>query len=64
MLWDAGCIDDNELMLLLSEEKELLYHCKYNRFELDSLDDLECRKLFHFAKDDLPILVSKLKTER
>ncbi len=61
MLWDTGYIDNDKLMLLLSEEKELPYHLKYNRFELDSLDDLQCRKLFCFAKDDLPILVSKLR---
>ena len=60
LLWDAGCIDNDKLMLLLSKDKELPYHHKYDCFQLDNLEDLECRNLFRLSKDHLPILCTEL----
>ncbi len=60
LLWDAGCIDDDKLMLLLCGDKEQPYYQKYDRFELDNLDNLECKNLFRFNKDHLPLLCSEL----
>ncbi len=60
MLWDAGCIDDDKLMLLLTEDKDEPYHKKYDQFELDSLENLECRNMFRFDKENLPVLCKVL----
>ena len=57
---DLNLIDEEELLLLYdvntSRNLEIMYW-KYDKFDLDSLSDNECKSKFRFLKHDIYALV-------
>ncbi len=60
LLWDDEVIDDNELILLLSDSYEEPLHQKYNRFQVDNFLSKEFRKFFCFEKEHIHKLATLL----
>ena len=61
--YDDGIIDDDEFILLYdantSKNPEFPYE-EYGRFDLDEMDDTECKAEFRFSKPDIPLLAEAL----
>ena len=61
--YDEGLVDDDEFILLyeanISKNPEFPYE-EYERFDLEEMDDAECKAEFRFAKRDIPILAEAL----
>jgi len=60
---DLDLIDDEEMLLLydLNRSKNLdIPYWKYDKFELDSLSDDECKSEFRFLKHDICDLLDVL----
>ena len=57
--YNDGIIDDNEFILLyegnFSKNPEFPYE-DYERFDLDAMDDTECKAEFRFTKNEIPRL--------
>ena len=57
--YDMKVINDEELLLLLddniSRNPEFNYE-KYQRFNLDEIQEPECKAEFRFKKNDIPVL--------
>ena len=56
---DAGLINDEELLLLADRNvpRNLYFlYWHYQRFDLEQMDDNECKAEFRFRKDDVYIL--------
>ena len=62
--YDDGLIDDDEFILLydanMSKNPEFPYE-EYGRFDLDEMDDTECKAEFRFRKTDIPLLAEALR---
>ena len=61
--YDMKVINDEELLLLLddniSRNPEFNYE-KYQRFNLDEIQEPECKAEFRFNKNDIPVLAEVL----
>ena len=61
--YDEGLVDDDEFILLyeanISKNPEFPYD-EYERFDLQEMDDAECKAEFRFAKMDIPLLAEAL----
>lgn len=60
---ESGSISDEELLLLLgqvdSRNPDFSYDL-YERFDLDNMEEAECKAEFRFNKNDIPILADVL----
>ena len=62
--YDDGLIDEEELVMLydLNTSKNPVFPYKnYERFELNNMDEAECKAKFRFEKSDLPQLAEALR---
>ena len=61
--YNDGLIDDDEFILLyegnFSKNPEFPYE-DYERFDLDVMDDAECKAEFRFTKSEIPRLAEAL----
>ena len=60
---DQDLIDDEEMLVLydLNRSRNLdIPYWKYEKFELDSLSDDECKSVFRFLKHDIYTLLDAL----
>ena len=60
--YGENIIDDEEFALLYdcNRSRRLFPHWKFNEFDLDSWDDVECQTEMRFNKNDLPLLMGLL----
>ena len=60
---DNGVIDDEEFCLLYdvnrSKNPEFPYE-EYGKFDLEEMDNSECKAEFRFRKEDIPVLAEAL----
>lgn len=64
---DLDLIDDEEMLLLydLNRSKNLdIPYWKYEKFELDSLSDEECKSEFRFLKHNIYTLLDRCATRK
>ena len=62
--YDEGLVDDDEFILLyeanISKKTPEFPYEEYDRFDLEEMDDAECKAEFRFAKLDIPLLAEAL----
>ena len=63
LYYDNGVIDDEEFCLLYdanrSKNPEFPYE-EYGKFDLEEMDNSECKAEFRFRKEDIPVLAEAL----
>ena len=64
LYYDANLISDEDFLLLYemfpSKNPNFPYH-EYGRFDLDNMNEAECKAEFRFDKKDLPVLAEALQ---
>ena len=57
---DNGVIDDEEFCLLYDANRSKNPYVEYGKFDLEEMDDAECKAEFRFRKEHIPVLAEVL----